>query len=266
MQQHGGHQRPGPVDTFPTDIEGLPAASAPRQLELSDGDTLTLTIAPVAKRLDATTVRMLAYNGSVPGPTVRVRQGLEIVVQVTKATPAHTTTSPLADMTTTTQLTPTPAGAVLVGRDLRTNTDDGRARTHAAADAGRHAVAPPRVQPPRTPCAVSRIRVGPPPSEGCLGPHADEQRQTEVGADRFPRRPPRVAGPALCSRQSTRAALMTRRPPELIVIRLGHAGASNGCPVSGRHRNRTGTGNGEYGRIDSPAAEVARWGRQNARF
>jgi FtsP/CotA-like multicopper oxidase with cupredoxin domain len=28
-------------------------------------------------------VRMLAYNGSIPGPTVRVGQGSEIVVQVT---------------------------------------------------------------------------------------------------------------------------------------------------------------------------------------
>jgi FtsP/CotA-like multicopper oxidase with cupredoxin domain len=34
----------------------------------------------VAKRLGDVTVRMLAYNGSIPGPTLKVRQGSEIIV------------------------------------------------------------------------------------------------------------------------------------------------------------------------------------------
>ena len=34
-------------------------------------------IAPVAKQIGDATVRMLAYNGSVPGPTLRVRAGLD---------------------------------------------------------------------------------------------------------------------------------------------------------------------------------------------
>ena len=38
---------------------------------------------PVAKRLGDATVRMLAYNGSIPGPTLRVRQGSELTVEVT---------------------------------------------------------------------------------------------------------------------------------------------------------------------------------------
>ena len=37
----------------------------------------------MAKRLGDTTVRMLGYNGSIPGPTLKVRQGSEVVVHVT---------------------------------------------------------------------------------------------------------------------------------------------------------------------------------------
>jgi FtsP/CotA-like multicopper oxidase with cupredoxin domain len=69
-------------DVFPTDTEGLPEARATEVVELADGDSFALRIAPVAKRLGAATVRMLAYNGSVPGPTLRVAQGSTLVVEV----------------------------------------------------------------------------------------------------------------------------------------------------------------------------------------
>src|SRR5947209_8176680 len=69
-------------DQFPTDITGLPGARASEMVELGDGDRLDLTIAPAAKRIGDATVRMLAYNGSIPGPTLRVRQGSEIEVDV----------------------------------------------------------------------------------------------------------------------------------------------------------------------------------------
>jgi FtsP/CotA-like multicopper oxidase with cupredoxin domain len=52
-------------------------------VRLDDGGELDLRIAPVAQRIGDTVVRMLAYNGSIPGPTLRVRQGSEIVVTVT---------------------------------------------------------------------------------------------------------------------------------------------------------------------------------------
>ena len=51
-------------------------------MELSSAEDFELRIAPVRKRLGDATVRMLAYNGSVPGPTLRVRQGSEVVVDV----------------------------------------------------------------------------------------------------------------------------------------------------------------------------------------
>src|SRR5215469_730256 len=83
MQQHAHPGRPAPAEFFPTDPTGLPEATRPELLELADGDHLDLRIAPVAKRLDGTTVRMLGYNGSIPGPTLKVPQGSEVVVHVT---------------------------------------------------------------------------------------------------------------------------------------------------------------------------------------
>ncbi|HWC31989.1 MAG TPA: multicopper oxidase domain-containing protein, partial [Actinomycetota bacterium] len=69
-----------PAHEFPTDAGGLPDARRPEVVELSDGDEFELRIAPVAKQLGQTTIRMLAYNGSVPGPTLRVRQGSDVAV------------------------------------------------------------------------------------------------------------------------------------------------------------------------------------------
>jgi FtsP/CotA-like multicopper oxidase with cupredoxin domain len=71
-----------PLESFPTDPSGLPEAGRPGLLELGHGDTLELRVGPVAKRLGDTTVRMLGYNGSIPGPTLKVQQGSEIIVHV----------------------------------------------------------------------------------------------------------------------------------------------------------------------------------------
>jgi len=68
--------------TFPTETAGLPEAAPTQVVELADGDTFELRIAPVAKRIGDDTVRMIAYNGSIPGPTLRVREGSELVVDV----------------------------------------------------------------------------------------------------------------------------------------------------------------------------------------
>jgi FtsP/CotA-like multicopper oxidase with cupredoxin domain len=69
-------------DHFPTDVTGLPEARRPELVELADGEHVGLTIAPVAKRIGDTTVRMLAYNGSIPGPTLKVREGSEVIVDI----------------------------------------------------------------------------------------------------------------------------------------------------------------------------------------
>jgi FtsP/CotA-like multicopper oxidase with cupredoxin domain len=69
-------------DHFPTDVEGLREANAPERVQLSDGDEFNLRIAPVAKRVGDDTVRMLAYNDSIPGPVLEVQEGAEIVVTI----------------------------------------------------------------------------------------------------------------------------------------------------------------------------------------
>jgi FtsP/CotA-like multicopper oxidase with cupredoxin domain len=69
-------------DAFSTETTGLPDASLSETVELSDGGAVQLTIAPVRKRLGDDTVRMLGYNGSIPGPTLRVPEGAEIQVDV----------------------------------------------------------------------------------------------------------------------------------------------------------------------------------------
>jgi FtsP/CotA-like multicopper oxidase with cupredoxin domain len=83
MQQPAQPGQPVSAETFfPTDPSGLPEATRPQLRELADGDAFDLQIGPVAKRLGDTTVRMLGYNGSIPGPTLKVRQGSEVVVHV----------------------------------------------------------------------------------------------------------------------------------------------------------------------------------------
>jgi FtsP/CotA-like multicopper oxidase with cupredoxin domain len=79
---HHTQSDPLATESFPTDPTGLPEAGRPQLLELGPGDTLDLTVGPVAKRLGDTTVRMLGYNGSIPGPTLKVQQGSEIIVHV----------------------------------------------------------------------------------------------------------------------------------------------------------------------------------------
>jgi hypothetical protein len=74
MEKHHDHHHhrshEAASDTFPTDPAGLPESAPSEVVDLDDGGELKLRIAPVAKRIGEATVRMLAYNGSVPGPTL----------------------------------------------------------------------------------------------------------------------------------------------------------------------------------------------------
>ena len=79
-------QRTGETDVrgrFPTETAGLPQARRAEVVPLGDGDELELEIAPVSKRIGDAVVRMLAYNGSIPGPTLEVRRGATVTVHVT---------------------------------------------------------------------------------------------------------------------------------------------------------------------------------------
>jgi len=71
------------TEDFSTETTGLPQAARPMDVRLNDGDHLDLRIGPVKKRIGDAEVRMLAYNGSIPGPTLYVDQGSEITVDAT---------------------------------------------------------------------------------------------------------------------------------------------------------------------------------------
>jgi FtsP/CotA-like multicopper oxidase with cupredoxin domain len=71
----------GPESLFTTQTAGLPEVSRPGVARLRDGDRLDLRIGPVRKHLDADESRMLAYDGSVPGPVLHVGQGSQTTVE-----------------------------------------------------------------------------------------------------------------------------------------------------------------------------------------
>jgi FtsP/CotA-like multicopper oxidase with cupredoxin domain len=83
MTHHTPDTKAEMTDPLPRETEGLPEASRPTLIELSDGDSFNLEIVPVAKRIGEATVRMLAYNGSIPGPTLKLPQGSTVTVNVT---------------------------------------------------------------------------------------------------------------------------------------------------------------------------------------
>src|SRR5947199_2620850 len=76
-------RRIDPQDLFTTETAGLADVSRPSVIRLHDGDRFDLRISPVRKGIDGAVLRMLAYNGPIPGPTLHVDQGSEITVQVT---------------------------------------------------------------------------------------------------------------------------------------------------------------------------------------
>jgi FtsP/CotA-like multicopper oxidase with cupredoxin domain len=80
---HSGSESHTQISELPRETEGLPEANKTEVVELADGDTFDLQIAPVKKRIGDATVRMLAYNGSVPGPTLKMQQSATFTVRVT---------------------------------------------------------------------------------------------------------------------------------------------------------------------------------------
>src|SRR5919106_3690545 len=83
MHEHHVHDVAAVAKQLPQETEGLPEAARPQRVVLADGDVFDLEIAPIRKRIGDATVRMLAYNGSVPGPTLELPQGATVTVRVT---------------------------------------------------------------------------------------------------------------------------------------------------------------------------------------
>ena len=81
MNDHDSHGHTHTIE-MPSTTEGLPDVRRSEVVELADGGEFELEIAPVKKQIGDATVRMLAYNGSVPGPTLKVPEGATIIVHV----------------------------------------------------------------------------------------------------------------------------------------------------------------------------------------
>ena len=90
-RESGQHDAAGAPEAFSTDAEGLPEASPQQAAFIEDGGTFELRASPVRKRIGEADVRMLAYNGSVPGPLMRVKQGSQISVRFTNHLELETT-------------------------------------------------------------------------------------------------------------------------------------------------------------------------------
>lgn len=67
------------------DIATLDLARPSETIEVADGAAVTLTPTLVRKTIGKTTVTMYGYNGQIPGPLLRVRQGSTFTVDVTNA-------------------------------------------------------------------------------------------------------------------------------------------------------------------------------------
>jgi FtsP/CotA-like multicopper oxidase with cupredoxin domain len=68
---------------FTTDVEGLDEALGPEVIRLRDGESHAIEIKPVRKRIGDAEVRMLGYNGSIPGPTLHVDQNSAVTIEAT---------------------------------------------------------------------------------------------------------------------------------------------------------------------------------------
>ena len=73
------------------EIEIAPEAQASKTIELKDGDTFNLAAGFVKKKIGDTAYRMLAYNGSIPGPLIKLKQGSAVTINFKNETDVDST-------------------------------------------------------------------------------------------------------------------------------------------------------------------------------
>ena len=80
-----------PREAFPSGVSDLAEVIATQIVELENGDKYNLEAKIVKKKIGGSEVKMLAYNGMIPGPTIKVQQGTEIVLNFTNNTDVDST-------------------------------------------------------------------------------------------------------------------------------------------------------------------------------
>lgn len=76
---------------FPQDVIGLPEAKPTEEIALEEGGVYDLEIFPVKKKIGDAWVRMLSYNGSVPGPVFRAQEGVSVTIRLKNSGDLETT-------------------------------------------------------------------------------------------------------------------------------------------------------------------------------
>ncbi|HBT91869.1 MAG: Multicopper oxidase family protein [Parcubacteria group bacterium GW2011_GWD2_43_10] len=71
-------------------LEELPEAQVSTVVELKNGGTFDLAASFVQKKLGNRSYRMLAYNGSIPGPLIKVSQGADVTINFKNGTDMKT--------------------------------------------------------------------------------------------------------------------------------------------------------------------------------
>lgn len=82
---------PNPDNLFTNETVELSEVATPEVIRLHNGDSFDFHIRPVSMRFGDGMVRMLAYNGSIPGPTLHVDQGSQITIHVKNEGDVETT-------------------------------------------------------------------------------------------------------------------------------------------------------------------------------
>src|SRR3989344_2143038 len=73
-----------------TDTEVLTVVKPMETVELKNGDPYNLTASYVKKNINGVEYKMLSYNGSIPGPMIKVEEGAEVTINFKNDTDMNT--------------------------------------------------------------------------------------------------------------------------------------------------------------------------------
>lgn len=79
---------------FSLGVANAKAAEPSQIVELKNGDSFDLTASIIKKEINGKEVKMLGYNGSIPGPTIKIQKGSEITVNFKNNADVATTIHP----------------------------------------------------------------------------------------------------------------------------------------------------------------------------
>ncbi len=91
LYSNSSRNKTGQAFEFSKSLENYPEAKRSEIVELKDGDSYNLTASIVRKNINGTEVKMLAYNGSIPGPLIKVPQNAKVTVNFKNETDVDST-------------------------------------------------------------------------------------------------------------------------------------------------------------------------------